>query len=103
VSEKDFQRLVVTFAQRKGWRVAHFRTSMNASGHYMTAVAADGKGFPDLCLVRDRIVFAELKHGKNTPTEEQWAWLLGINDAGGEAWVWRLADWDSGKIQEVLK
>lgn len=80
--EAIFQKDVIDLAHTLGWRVAHFRTSMNARGHYMTAVAADGKGFPDLCMVRrGRIVFAELKAGSNPLTAEQKAWMEDLDRA----------------------
>ncbi len=59
-------------------------------------------GWPDLALVRERIVFAELKvtTGKVTPAQEEWhAALLA---AGAELYVWRPQDWLDGVIQDVL-
>lgn len=52
ISEAAFTRLVLDLAKLKGWRTAHFRTAQNGRGQYRTPVAGDGKGFPDLVLVR---------------------------------------------------
>lgn len=80
VSERAFQTDVIELAQTYCWRVAHFRAvrvqRKNGDVYYETPVAADGKGFPDLILVRqDRLIAAELKVPPNKPTPEQIAWL----------------------------
>ena len=49
MNEAEFQRMVIDMAHLFGWRVAHFR-KVQTHGRWMTAVAADGKGFPDLVL-----------------------------------------------------
>jgi len=92
VLEKDFQRTVIELAHTFGWRVAHFRTAMNARGAHMTPVAADGKGWPDLAMVNPetrKVMFVELKSttGKLSVEQAEWgAWLLG---AGLDWQVWR--------------
>ena len=111
-SEREFQSAVIYLAKLKGWRVAHFRTSQNARGDYRTAVAADGAGFPDLVLVRDRVIFAELKSETGRLGPAQVAWLDAIaNAVTGDpppcersvvlATVWRPRDWP--QIEEALK
>ena len=91
--EKDWQRDVIRLAQTLGWRVAHFRPAHTSKG-WRTAVAADGAGFPDLCLVRDRVIFAELKTEKGRVTEEQQEWIAALEVAGVESYVWRPTDLD---------
>lgn len=91
--EKDWQRDVIRLARTLGWKVAHFRAVKTPTG-YRTPVQADGAGFPDLCLVRDRVIFAELKNERGQITEEQKAWLAALERAGAEAYVWRPADLD---------
>lgn len=106
VTETAFQRSVIELAQRLGWKVAHFRKAQNNRGQWRTPVAADGKGFPDLVLVRDRIIFAELKQDDKYPTPAQREWLDAINEATAgdpppcertivETRVWRPRDWDA--------
>lgn len=67
----------------------------------MTAVGADGAGFPDLCMVRGhRMVYAELKVGKNKPSDRQWYWLCRLAEAGAKTYVWYPKDWP--QIEDVL-
>lgn len=76
VTEKEWQRTVVDYAQALGWRVAHFRTSRTGSGGYATAVQADGAGWPDLTMVRGpRLILAELKARAGRLSIDQRAWL----------------------------
>ncbi len=102
-TEKEFQKSVIEMARFFGWRVAHFRTAMNSRGHYMTPVAADGKGFPDLCMARrERIVFAELKRkGIRKVAPEQAIWHEVLTRTTAEMYVWNPLDWDS--IEQVLR
>lgn len=100
--ERDFTKQVLAYAKLKGWRTAHFRPGMMANGHWITAVSGDGKGFPDLVLVRKhRLVCAELKTNTGRTSKEQVAWLLALEEAGAESWVWRPKDWDN--ILKVLE
>jgi hypothetical protein len=98
--ERNFQGAVIDAARALGWTVAHFRAARTAHG-WRTPVEADGKGFPDLCLVRDRVVFVELKRAKGKLTREQAAWVTKLRWAGAEVYVWRPADWDDAV--QVLK
>ena len=104
--EADFQQAVIGYARQRGWKVAWFRPvrvqRKDGSVYHETPVGADGKGWPDLVLVRaGEIIFAELKVGRNTASEEQIAWLDALRETGAAAGVWRPADWDT--ILEVLK
>ena len=92
ISEAEWQKQVIELAHLLGWRVAHFRTAMNARGHHMTPVAADGAGFPDLILVRDRVIVAELKTRTGKTSAAQDAWLAAFTAAGISAYCWRPAD-----------
>lgn len=93
MSEADFQRQILDLAARYRWRVAHFRPAMTRKG-WRTAVAADGAGFPDLVLVRDRIIFAELKADAGRLTAAQTVWIAELRSAGAEAYVWRPVNFD---------
>lgn len=92
--EKEFQRDVIRLARTLGWRVAHFRPARTSKG-WRTPVAADGAGWPDLMLVRDRLVAAELKTGSNRLTPEQADWIDALQAAGVECHVWRPGDLDA--------
>lgn len=101
MTEKELQKAVIARARGLGWRVASFPKIQDVKGVWRTPVAADGKGFPDLLLVRDRVVAMELKTG-TTPTTEQFTWLTAFRLAGIEAYVIRPADWESGLVTELL-
>ena len=60
-------------------------------------------GFPDLVLVRDgRQIFAELKVGKNKPTEDQLRWLTELRRClPDDVYLWRPSDWR--EIEEILR
>ena len=93
VRESELQHAVVELAHLRGWLVAHFRPARLESGRVITPVSADGAGFPDLVLVRDRVLFVELKseRGRLAPAQELWRDRLLQADA---VWhVWRPADW----------
>lgn len=107
LSERDWQAQVVDYARMRQWMVAHFRPALTEKGTWLTAVAADGAGFPDLCMVRGkRIIFSEIKKELGKPTDKQHVWLdrLGFAAEGSgtvEVYVWRPSDWPL--IVEVLK
>ena len=44
LSEADWQAAIIEYAHLMGWVVAHFRPGLTQSGHWRTAVAADGAG-----------------------------------------------------------
>lgn len=99
--EESFQSAVVAMAHLYGWRVAHFRKARTKHG-WRTAVSGDGKGWPDLFLVRDTDCLArELKVPPNKATKEQEAWLQALATAGIDAKVWTPDDWD--EIEATLR
>lgn len=101
MSEAEFLKQVIAYAKLYGWRVAHFRPAKTQAGNWVTAVQGDGKGFPDLLLLRDREqVAAELKVGRNKTTQEQYDWLAAFTLAGVNAYVWYPKDWP--EIERVL-
>ena len=101
VTEAEFLTQVIALARLRGWRVAHFRPARTATG-WCTAVQGDGKGYPDLLLVKGKVcVVIELKTGDNQPTAEQEQWLAAFADAGIEAYLFRPADWEA--IERLLE
>ena len=83
MTEKSFQASVIRVARTLGWLVYHtFDSRRSASG------------FPDLVLVRDRILYRELKVGKNKLSPTQKLWRDSIRDAGGDWAEWRDTDMD---------
>lgn len=103
MNEKELQEAVIDLAHLLKWRVAHFRPAMNAKGEWRTAVAGDGKGFPDLVLVRDRVLFVELKSDTGRLTVEQQDWAFALSHAGVEWTLWSPTHWASGTIEHTLR
>lgn len=83
MTEKVWQAQVVEVARTLGWRCYHTFDSRRSQ-----------PGFPDLVLVRDRVVFLELKSEKGKVSAAQQDWLQALADAGAEACVARPSDFD---------
>jgi hypothetical protein len=89
LTERIFQQVITEAARLGGWLVYHTHDSRRSE-----------PGFPDLVLVRDRVVFAELKTEKAKPTPEQLQWLERLEQAGAEVHLWRPQYWP--QIERVL-
>lgn len=102
VTERAFQQKVVELAHIYSWRVAHFRPARvkdQNGGHerFVTAVAGDGKGFPDLVLINTRfklMLYRELKTRSGRLSPDQEAWRDAIIAAGGDWDLWRPQHFD---------
>jgi hypothetical protein len=106
MTEAELQANVIELARLLGWLVAHFRSVPVKRGNrvvHMTPVQADGAGWPDLVLVRDRLLAVELKQDRRYPSPEQRLWLDALGLAGVETHVWRPAQWLDGTIEAVLR
>jgi len=102
MTEAQFQRRTIELARRLGWRVAAFRPAQNGRGEWRTPVQGDGKGWPDLVLVKgDRILFRELKRDRTYLEPDQKAWRDALLAAGADYAVWRPKDWPI--IEATLK
>lgn len=99
ITEEEFLQQVLQLARLYRWRTAHFRPARTAAG-WRTAVAGDGKGWPDLVLVRDVVIFAELKVAGRKPTPEQSQWIEALRAAGAQVHLWTPADWP--EIEGIL-
>ena len=103
MTEQQLQDAVAGMARALGWRVAHARPASTERG-WRTPWEYDGKGFPDLTMARGhRLVFAELKAGRNKLEPEQELWLELLGQCCHEVFVWRPEDWTSGLIERVLR
>ena len=89
-TERQWQAQVVNLATMLGWLTYHTHDSRGSE-----------PGFPDLVLVRDRVVFAELKTEKGRIRYEQTVWLERLRQAGSEVYLWRPSDLD--KVTAVLR
>jgi hypothetical protein len=111
IKETDWQKTVIDLAQANGWKVAHFRGAWSKDGkRFVTPVAADGAGFPDLVLARrGRVIFIELKTEKGILSGDQLNWQYELYGKPGEMnwikhpeyFVWRPSDYEA--IKGVLK
>lgn len=103
-TEAQFQKSIIEAAQYMGWKAVHFRTvreqKVSGRAFYHTPGVGDADGFPDLVLVRDRVVFAEIKNDRGRLSEKQKFWSKYLQDANAEYYVWRPKDWD--EIKKVL-
>ncbi len=98
--EADFQKAVIDYAHLKGWHVAAVRHARTVDG-WRTPWQADGNGMKDLILVRERVVWAELKVGKNVCSEDQLDWDTWLRNAGQKSYIWYPIAWP--EIEEVLR
>lgn len=91
-TERDFQQQVIDLARLCGFMVYHTYDSRRSPS-----------GFPDLCLLRPpRLIFAELKRERGTPTPEQLEWLYELREVTGvEVYLWVPSMWD--EIVEALE
>lgn len=90
-TEKEFQQSVVDYAQLNGWLVFHDYDSRRSQ-----------PGFPDLVMVaRGRVVFAELKVGRNRLTPAQLMWAGDLERTPAEYYTWYPKDWE--QIEATLR
>lgn len=102
MTEAQFMQQIIDLAHLYSWHVAHFRPAWSRDGkHCMTAVGADGAGWPDLVLVKgNRLIFWEVKADKGRLSVEQREWLFRLNQVATIADVIYPKDWPM--IQETL-
>lgn len=101
---KPLQKAIVAEARRQGWLVAHFYAVETTNRGWVTPVAADGKGFPDLLLVRDRVIAIEVKGDGDRMSPDQVKWQQAFSMAQGTQFVVATpAKWRDGTIDEILR
>lgn len=62
--------------------------------HHETDSRRSKKGFPDLVIVGERLIFVELKSARGRISKEQREWIDDLESAGVEVYVWRPDDLD---------
>lgn len=102
ISGKILQDSIVDLAHRLRWTAAHFRNARTADGRHLTAVAYDAKGYPDLTLVRERVVWIEVKGDGDSLRPEQREWISVLEGAGAEVYVATPRMWLDGELDPVL-
>jgi hypothetical protein len=90
MTEREWQTQVVEAARLLGWSVYHTHDSRRSE-----------PGWPDLALVRDRLVMAELKTDTGRVSDDQRRWLDMLDAAGVETYLWRPKDMD--EVLSVLR
>lgn len=78
MTEKQFQSIVVHYAKNRGWKVYHTYDSRRSE-----------PGFPDLVLVRDRVLFRELKTENGRLTQAQKDWQVALTEGGADYKMYR--------------
>lgn len=107
MTEDDLLRAVLDMCRLFHLRVAHFRPAQmkdrDGRARWVTAVQADGKGYPDLTIVGPAgLMFRELKSSTGSVTPEQKTWLLVLSRVA-DADTWRPTDLRSGRIERELR
>lgn len=92
VTERQLQQAIVDTARLLGWIVYHTHDSRRSE-----------PGFPDLVLVRDRVVYAELKRTGGHLSPAQQRWIQTLRSAGAEVHVWKPCDWTGGTVEQTLR
>lgn len=83
LKESAFQARVVAMAKANGWEIYHTHDSRRSE-----------PGFPDLVLIRGRVLLvAELKVKRNKTTAAQERWLELFRGVGARVFLWRPEDW----------
>lgn len=90
ISERQFQQQVIELAQWLGYWVWHDEDSRK-----------NARGLPDLILVKDRTIFAELKKERGKVRPAQIDVMQRLREAGAEVYLWRPSDWP--EIEAVLR
>lgn len=88
-SEATWQKQVEQLAAEYGWICWHDHDSRR-----------NDAGFPDLLLIRERVVFIECKTETGRLSQAQSAFLAGLRAAGQEVYVMRPSD--VGHLLQVL-
>jgi hypothetical protein len=102
--EEIFQKSILDLCALRHLKVAHFRPALTKTGRWITAVSADGKGWPDLSICGPGgLIFRELKSATGVLKPEQRDWLAWLTEAGQDAGVWKPKDMQSGLIPDTLK
>lgn len=81
LTEKDWDRQLRQLTDTLGWARYHTLRSKGSTA-----------GYPDLTLVRERVVWIELKTERGKLTAPQKDWLRRLHTAGCEAYVARPSD-----------
>lgn len=89
MTEAQFQRKITDLCDWLGLR-----------WHHETDSRKSKKGFPDLVIVGEHVIFAELKSKRGKVTDAQAGWISDLRNAGAQVYLWYPHDWPA--IHELL-
>lgn len=94
MTEADWSRQLRELMAIYGWQHVHFRPALTKHG-YRTPGSGDlAAGWPDFVLVRDRVIFVEIKGPTGRLSAKQTLVLAQLREAGAETYVWSPDDFD---------
>lgn len=105
VSERALQTAVIELARTLHYSAFHVgdsRKQVRRGGHLRLVPDPDAAGMLDLILVRERVLWVELKAERGRLRPAQQRWIDTLLNAGQEVHVWKPSHWDSGEIATVL-
>lgn len=91
MTEKQLQAQIMQLCKLYQWRAYHTFLSVRSE-----------PGFPDLVLVRDRLIFREIKTDVGKLTTPQKNWIDALKWAGADVGIWRECDLHNGRIVQEL-
>jgi hypothetical protein len=91
-TEAQWQKLITDYADAHGWLWYHVTDSRK-----------DKAGFPDLVLVRERVIFAELKRSGGRTTTDQDTWLSALRATDQvEVYLWHASEETWAEVEATL-
>lgn len=101
MSERDLLEAVLSLCKLYNWRTLHIRPARTEKG-WRSPVQGDGKGFPDLLMVKgDRLIVWELKGARGVATDDQMEWLVALAGVADTAII-TPQHWHSGDVLKAL-
>jgi hypothetical protein len=91
-SLQEQRAAAMTEAQWQG-RITDLCDLLGLKWHHETDSRKSKKGFPDLVIVGDGVIFAELKKSGGKMTLDQKRWYSRLLSAGVETYVWSPEHW----------
>ena len=86
--ERDFQKIVIKLAEAEGYKVYHVANAKNQLR------SETSRGFPDLILLKHKMLVWECKVPPNKCSQEQIEWLNNFQSLGIETAVITPDSWD---------
>jgi len=101
VTEAQLMKATLDLARLKSWRIARFPATNVRDGKHLR-LGWDTRGFPDVLLVRDRLMTIEFKSDTGVLSVDQQNWSTWLGKALVEDWVIRPQLWLDGTVERIL-